>query len=554
VNAPSDQELLQDYAERRSEPAFAELVRRHVDVVYSAALRMVCDPHTAEDVTQNTFIALAKNSLQVRNRSVLSSWLHSTARNLAANTVRTEVRRREREQEAAAMNELLANEPEAVWKNIAPHLDDAIAELGDADRDALFLRYFERKSAREMGEILGTSEDAAKKRVSRAVERLREFFSKRGVTIGASGFVVVLSANAVHAAPVTLATTISTAAVVAGATTHASTAITATKVIAMTTLQKTLIAATVVVLAGAGIYEARQTSDQATQIRTLQQQQAPLAAQIQQLKQERDDATNRLAGLLEENSQLKSNSTELLKLRAEVARLRETKNAPSAATATNDSKDEILKSWLAREDKLRQLAAQHPEKSIPEFQLLTDRQWLDIAMNARFETDDDTRNVLAQLRHVAEDDFVSQTHVALMDYLKNNDGHFPTDLSQLQPYFKTPMDSALFQRWQITSALAVPNVGVGDTIITLKGEPIDPDRDQQWAVGERGYGSSTYQSSAVSAARVALLPAMTAYAAANNGKEPTDPSQVQPYITTPEQQAALQTLLRMKSGAMTSSH
>src|SRR5439155_23203559 len=104
-----------------------------------------------------------------------------------------------REQEAAAM--MLSAEPETVWENIAPHLDEALGELNEGDRDALLLRYFERKSAREMAQTLGTSEDAAQKRVSRAVERLREFFAKRGITVGASGLVVVITTNAVQAAP-----------------------------------------------------------------------------------------------------------------------------------------------------------------------------------------------------------------------------------------------------------------------------------------------------------------------------------------------------------------
>ena len=176
MNNLTDPQLLRDYTERRSEAAFAEIVRRHVDLVYSAALRMVCDAHLAKDVTQGVFIALAQNARQLADRAVLAGWLHRTAQNLAANTVRSDVRRRAREQEAAAMNELLSTESDANWENIAPHLDAGLGELGEADRDALLLRYFERKSAREMAEILGTSEDAAQKRVSRAVERLREFF------------------------------------------------------------------------------------------------------------------------------------------------------------------------------------------------------------------------------------------------------------------------------------------------------------------------------------------------------------------------------------------
>jgi RNA polymerase sigma factor (sigma-70 family) len=212
VKALTDQQLLRDYAahQQQSEAAFAELVRRHVDLVHTAALRMVCDAHLAEDVTQGTFVALAKNASRLAGHAVLSGWLHRTTQNIAAQTVRTEVRRRAREQEAAAMNEMVVHSPDVTWETIAPHLDVALGELGEADRDALFLRYFERKSAREMAQTLGISDEAAQRRVTRAVERLREFFGKRGVTVGAGGLMLVLSANAVQAAPVGLAVTIST--------------------------------------------------------------------------------------------------------------------------------------------------------------------------------------------------------------------------------------------------------------------------------------------------------------------------------------------------------
>jgi len=139
------------------------------------------------------------------------------------------------------MNELLAGGSNALWESLAPHLDAALGELAVADRDALLLRYFERKSAREMAQILGTSEEAAQKRVNRAVERLREFFSKRGIAIGATGLVLAISANAVQAAPVGLAATISASAFLTGAAVQTSTAITTTKVILMTTAQKTLL-------------------------------------------------------------------------------------------------------------------------------------------------------------------------------------------------------------------------------------------------------------------------------------------------------------------------
>lgn len=314
----TDQQLLCDYAERHSESAFAELVRRYLDLVYSAALRMVRDTHLAEDITQGVFVALAQNARQLTDHPVLSGWLHRTAQNLAANAVRTDVRRRIREQEAATMNELLSAESDVSWEHIAPHLDDALGELNEVDRDALLLRYFENKSLREVGATLGTSDDTAQKRVSRAVERLREFFAKRGVTVGVSGLAVVISANAVQAAPVGLAVTVSTAAALAGTTFVTTATATAIKTIAMTTLQKTLFTVTVAVLAGAGIYEARQAVQLRDQNQTLQQLQAPLAEQIQQLQRERDAATNRLASMAGEMANTKGNNEELLKLRGEI--------------------------------------------------------------------------------------------------------------------------------------------------------------------------------------------------------------------------------------------
>jgi RNA polymerase sigma factor (sigma-70 family) len=326
VNCRTDQQLLRDYAENRVEAAFAELVRGHVDFVYSAALRMVCDAHLAEDVTQGVFVALAQNARQLADRPGLSGWLHCTARNLAAKTVRSEVRRRAREQGAAAMNDLFSSEPDTLWEHIAPHLDAALGELSEPDRDALLLRYFRRKSAHEMAQALGISEDAAQKRVSRAVERLREYFAKHGVTVGASGLVVAISANAVQAAPVGLAVTISTAAALAGTAIHTSTAVAATKAIAMTTLQKALITATITAAVGTGIYEARQASTLRSQNLLLQQQQGPLVEHIQQLQHQRDDATNRLVSLADEIAQAKSNSTELLKLRSEIGKLRQQTN------------------------------------------------------------------------------------------------------------------------------------------------------------------------------------------------------------------------------------
>jgi RNA polymerase sigma factor (sigma-70 family) len=329
---------LRRYAQHRSEPAFTELVRRHVDLVYSAALRMVRDAHLAEDVTQNAFVALAQSAVQLSDRPVLSGWLHRTAQNIASKSVRSDVRRRAREQEVVAMNELLSTEPDAAWEHIEPYLDEALGELSEPDRDALLLRYFERKSAREMAHTFGTTKDAAQKRVSRAVERLREFFLKRGVTVGASGLVVVISTNAVQAAPVGLATTISTAAALAGtAITPTATAV-AAKAIAMTTLQKALIAATLAVVGGTGIYEARQAWRLREQVQTLRQQQAPLTEQIAQLRSDNESLSNQLVRANRSPSLSSERLRELLRLRGEVGALRQRQRELEQTVAAARSK------------------------------------------------------------------------------------------------------------------------------------------------------------------------------------------------------------------------
>jgi RNA polymerase sigma factor (sigma-70 family) len=194
-----DNALLREYKEHDSEAAFATLVARHVNKVYSVALRHTRNPHQAEEITQAVFVILARKSRHLGKRVILSGWLYQTARLTAVTFIRSEIRRARREQEAHMQT--LFNESESdVWPQIAPLLDAAMAGLSEVDRHAVVLRFFDGKSMKEIGVALGASEDAAKMRLNRAVEKLRLFFTKRGVVLPAAVLTAAISANSVSCA------------------------------------------------------------------------------------------------------------------------------------------------------------------------------------------------------------------------------------------------------------------------------------------------------------------------------------------------------------------
>ena len=251
-----DMALVREYAASQSEPAFEQLVARHLNLVYSVALRRVGDAHLAQEITQAIFIILARKAGSLGPKTILSGWLYRTTRYAAADALKNQRRRRHREQEAHNMQSLL-NEPQAhdeAWRQIAPMMETAMDALNESDRNAVVLRFFEGKSLHQVGAALGVSEVAAKMRVSRALEKLRKLFSKRGVTLSAALIAGAVGANSVQAAPVALATTITTIAVAKGAAAGSSTltlAKGALKIMAWTKA-KTVIVTGVVVLLAAG--------------------------------------------------------------------------------------------------------------------------------------------------------------------------------------------------------------------------------------------------------------------------------------------------------------
>jgi len=486
-----DAQLLREYAESGNEAAFREIVARHTDLVHSAALRQVNLAELAQDLSQSVFVDLARKAKEVGERlpanASLVGWLYRSTRFAVLNHLRDNRRRVMHERQA--MEQLITDcGPGQEWERICPLLDDAMEALEETDRAAILLRYFENKSLREVGQSLGTSDGAAQKRVSRAVERLREFFSKRGVTVGASGLVLVVSANAVQAAPVTLAATISNAAVLAGTTFHTSTAIATTKVIALTTLQKTLVAATIVVLAGAGVYETRQSSQLRAQNQTLQQERSPLPGEARQLQQRNTELSTQLAALRDENEQLKTNASELLKLRAEVARLRADLQAAAESRPGPGTKqtDIIAKTWVEKTDALKDYLRQNPKEAIPEIQFMKDRDWLSSidpsAWYWELTSDKDYHDAMEILRDQAAMRFENLTRDALLKFSDATKQSFPTDFTQLQPYLNPAAAEILAQEYELAPAndvpaSALPNDGkLGADEVIKRKAPINENR------------------------------------------------------------------------------
>jgi uncharacterized protein (TIGR03435 family) len=247
----NDDALLRQYVTNQSDEAFATLVTQHVNLVYSVALRQVGNPHHAEEITQAVFIILAKKAATLRHHHAVSSWLFQVTRLTANNFIRSETRRHRREEEAY-MQSVLDETGTQLWMKIAPLLDTAVAGLREQDRRAIVLRFYEGRSLREVGMALGASEDAAEKRVNRALEKLRKFFAKRGVSSTTAIIAGTISANSVQAAPVALAKTVTAVAIAKGAVASGSTLTLikgALKIMAWTKAKTAIVVGVVVLLA-----------------------------------------------------------------------------------------------------------------------------------------------------------------------------------------------------------------------------------------------------------------------------------------------------------------
>jgi len=419
-----DAELLRRYALDRSQDAFAELVSRHLDFVYAVAYRRVGgDVHLAQEVSQSVFLALAAKAAALADHPILTGWLHTATRLEAIQTVRREQRRLQREQTAHSMLELNRDSASADdWHRLRPVIDDAIGELNDRDREAVLMRFFEERPFSEIGARLRITEDGARLRLDRALDKLSVLLAKRGVTSTAAALSVALAQQTGVAAPAGLGASIaSAAAALSGAAGPAAIYGTA-KTIAMTTIQKTVIAATLALTVGAGLFEAGVVYRNASQLEKLQQDSNGLQSQVRQLRDERDAAAGRL-------------NTVEKQIDARLA------SAAPPAAGSDAALESQMKTWLANVDRIKELLAQRPSLGIPQLRLLSEQDWFNIAADAKLDSDEAIRRAFANLRSGAENHMMNKLQSALSAYAKANDGLLPDQPNQLLPFFNPPVEA-----------------------------------------------------------------------------------------------------------------
>jgi RNA polymerase sigma factor (sigma-70 family) len=354
----TDSELLERFARTNSEDAFAELVKRHVNLVYSTALRqMNGDEHLARDVAQTVFTDLARKANSLYRRESLAGWLYTSAYFAAAKIIRTENRRRDREERFMCEP---ANEsvPDAEWEKIRPALDEAMHELKDTDREVLLLRYFENQQFAEVGVKLGINEDSARKRAERALEKLRAIFTERGLTT-AGVFASVISANAVQPAPASVAAALTTTSIAAAGTG------TFTLLKIMTTA-KIKLGISAILLASAATALLIQHQGQ----QKLRDENGLLRQQIAQLQIDNEKFSNQMAGAADASKLMKNQLNELLKLRGEVGVLRqqiesrkEQANRPPALAKASEKTSHAPGSYISK-DQLAFAGYATPEATI----------------------------------------------------------------------------------------------------------------------------------------------------------------------------------------------
>lgn len=453
-----DLQILRRYAEHGAEDAFRELVDRHLPMVYSAALRIVGgDAHLAQDVAQRVFADVARNAPALLRHTSLAGWLHRHATYTASKIVRSERRRLAREQEATQMNAPGDSVNRcADWTLVEPHLDQALNALGRSDREAVVLRFLQKRDLRSVGQALGCSEDAAQKRVTRAIDKLRRFLAGRGVTLSAAGLSALLGSHATAAVPAGLAVVVTTGAVAATASIGvAGAGITSTLISLMTTEKLTTATVSALLVAGLG-------APLAYQYRINDKLQAENIALRQQIEfsQQELDPNRQIAALpadANELDRLQRENLELHRLRGEVAVLRNQKQeVERMAAETAEARREMTRM-------AQQLAEAQAAQRTPEQQL-------------EYQTGIDRLN------------FSKQWMLAIYMYTEAQGGVVPTELADAAPYLSEsgePIEALSAEDLEIVYSGRLDAISDPARTIVLRERDPRPTPDGKWT---RAYG------------------------------------------------------------------
>jgi hypothetical protein len=321
----------------------------------------------------------------------------------------------------------------------------------------------------------------------------------------------------------------------------------------MTTRRLIMIALALGAMASVGLALAwRQAADLRARRDQLEAQQARLTEGRDLARRERDQATRRAARMADEVALAQSNAGELTNLRAGISRMRRQigeERSTNAELALQTGMAPLLapEELAKRIDQLKQHLAATPSAAIPEFKFLTDEDWNKAAWYP-LEQEEDYRRAMASLRASAQAHFTTQLHEALARYLQDHHTNMPDRLADLRPYFATPPDDEILQRYAVVSSDEAPGMSLGGDKVIVAQPPVDPDYDQIWVTGEAGAASISFKDHqrAVENAPVArvLMPAFMAYLLAHDGIGPRQPEELLPYLTTPEQKAAYPEFLR----------
>lgn len=447
-----DLDLLQAYTRTRSQEAFTALVRRHVDLVYSAALRQVRSTQLAEEVAQSVFLDLARSAHELRPGQPLVPWLFVVTRRRAIDTIRSEARRQAREQTAAELDAMKT--PSPTWLRVKDEIDEALASLGEAERAAILLRFFENKSFREVGSSLGLTEDTAQKRVSRALDRLRDLLVRRGIAVSSVALASDLSAHAIHSAPPVLSGTIA-AALPAGA------AVGAGSTVATSFFSQAVAASVVAGALGFAVFEV-----------------AAYARQREEISSARMEIGRQRDALDALRATQAAAATRLQQGRDSLA---EASTIPS----TDPAIDAAIAAWLQRLTELKSLASKRTDLAIPEFAALNDDDWFALARDAAFDTEEKIGGLFHNVRATAQRATAQAFFRALRLYADANEGRLPSKPEDLAPHIPHTFPTSLYARYEMLQTGAWAGLPAKEWLLAERLATAQPRGNRVYASRER---------------------------------------------------------------------